>query len=65
MGKQQKSRAKKVSKGIHGGGGKGRPLTGVEKVLLGHGALQSIRLDNTKRAKKLTRQGEDKEALRP
>jgi hypothetical protein len=47
----QKQRAHKTSKGIHGGGGKGRPLSGVEKVLLGGGALRTITRPETKRGK--------------
>jgi len=44
MGKQQKSRAHKESKGIHGSGGKGRPLTGVEKInLRGGGLLNNVK----------------------
>lgn len=39
MAKQQRSRAKKESKGIHGGGGKGRPLTDIEKILISNGGL--------------------------
>ena len=47
----QKQRAHKTSKGIHGGGGKGRPLTGVEKVLLGGGSLRTITRPDTKRGR--------------
>lgn len=32
MPKQQRSRTPKKSAGINGGGGKGRPLTGIEKI---------------------------------
>lgn len=39
MPKQQRSRTPKTSKGIHGGGGKGRPLTSVEKILISNGGL--------------------------
>lgn len=34
MAKGQRARTKKTSAGVHGGGGKGRPLTGTEKILL-------------------------------
>ena len=34
MAKGQRARTKKTSAGVHGGGGKGRPLTGIEKILL-------------------------------
>ena len=44
MGKQQRSRAKKESKGVHGSGGKGRSLTHVEKVILGGGMLVTLPL---------------------
>lgn len=47
----QRQRAHKTSKGEHGGGGKGRPLTGVEKVLLGGGALRTITRPDTKRGR--------------
>lgn len=52
MAKQQKSRATKVSKGIHGGGGKGAPMTEVFKVLNGGGGLTAITAKKTKRARK-------------
>lgn len=39
MAKVQKQRAKKTSNGVHGGGGKGRPLTPVEKVNISNGGL--------------------------
>lgn len=42
MPKQQKSRAHKESKGIHGSGGKGRPLTTVEKINMGGGLLRNV-----------------------
>lgn len=41
-GNSQRKRAHKVSKGIHGGGGKTH-LTVLEKVLLGRGRLASFR----------------------
>lgn len=48
---RKKSRQSKTSKHEHGAGGKlGRPLTGVEKVLLGGGALVTINRNQTKRA---------------
>lgn len=50
MAKQQRSRTPKTSAGIHGGGGKGRPLTGVEKHLISrHHTKQAI--TNLKRDK--------------
>jgi hypothetical protein len=39
MAKVQKQRAKKTSKGEHGSGGKGRPLTQVEKINISNGGL--------------------------
>lgn len=33
----------KVSKGVHGGGGKGRPLTEVEKANMGGGIVRTFR----------------------
>lgn len=41
MPSNQKKRATKVSKGIHGGGGKTR-LTPLQRVLMGKGALVNI-----------------------
>lgn len=38
-----KTRTKKTSQGIHGGGGKVR-LTEIEKVLLGGGMLRNIKV---------------------
>ena len=35
----KKSRKSKTSQGLNGGGGKGRPLSRVEKVLMGGGLL--------------------------
>lgn len=46
MAKGQKQRAKKTSQGIHGGGGKGRPLTGIEKILMGGGLYRNINKPN-------------------
>jgi hypothetical protein len=46
MPKQQKSRAHKESQGKHGGGGKGRPLTGIEKILMGGGLYRNINKPN-------------------
>lgn len=37
-------RTKKVSKGVHGGGGKVRNLTEVQKVLMGGGLFRTIRV---------------------
>ena len=42
MASGQRKRNKKTSKGIHGGGGKGRPLTHVEKVNMGGGLLRGL-----------------------
>lgn len=52
MAKQQKSRTPKTSKGIHGGGGKGAPMTETFKVLNGGGALRAITNTKSKRARK-------------
>lgn len=42
MSNSKKKRTPKTSKGIHGGGGKGRPLTEVEKInLVGGGLLRN------------------------
>lgn len=38
----QKKRAQKTSKGIHGGGGKFRGLTEVQKVSMGKGMLVNV-----------------------
>lgn len=43
MPKVQRKRATKTSKGIHGSGGKGRALTGVEKINLGGGLLRGVK----------------------
>ena len=43
MPKQQKSRTPKTSKHEHGSGGKGRPLTEVEKINLGGGLLRNVK----------------------
>lgn len=42
MAKTQKKRTPKRSNGVHGGGGKGRPLTDVEKVNLGGGMFKDV-----------------------
>jgi hypothetical protein len=39
MAKGQRQRTHKESKGIHGGGGKGRPLTDIEKINISNGGL--------------------------
>ena len=50
----KKQRAHKESKGVHGGGGKLTvPLSGVEKVLLGGGALVNVNNSRTKSARKM------------
>lgn len=46
MGKQQKSRASKTSNGVHGAGGKGRPLTGIEKILMNGGLYRNVNKPN-------------------
>lgn len=38
---KKKAGDKKVSQGIHGAGGKGRPLSPLEKVLFGGGLLRN------------------------
>jgi hypothetical protein len=51
---RKKARKSKTSKHEHGAGGKlNRPLSGVEKVLLGGGALVGINNSRTKRATKI------------
>lgn len=50
MAKQQRSRTPKTSAGIHGGGGKGRPLTGIEKILMSRHHTKHV-LANLKRDK--------------
>jgi hypothetical protein len=42
----QKQRKPKTSQGLHGGGGKGRPLTGIEKILFGGGLYRNINKPN-------------------
>ena len=43
MAKGKRKRKHRVSQGIHGGGGKGRPLSTVEKVLMGGGMLVGVK----------------------
>lgn len=43
QGSSKKKRKPKTSKGIHGGGGKTR-LSGLEKVLMGKGVFQSLKV---------------------
>lgn len=50
MAKQQRSRTPKTSAGINGGGGKGRPLTGVEKHLISRNHTKHV-IANMKRDK--------------
>lgn len=37
--KTPKTRKPKVSGGVHGAGGKGRPLSDLEKILIGNGGM--------------------------
>lgn len=39
----QKMRKQKTSKHEHGAGGKGRRLTGVEKINMGGGSLRTVK----------------------
>lgn len=43
MAKGKRKRKSRTSQGIHGGGGKGRPLSTVEKVLMGGGLLVNVK----------------------
>ncbi len=43
MPKVQRKRTPKTSKHEHGAGGKGRPLTGVEKINMGGGLLRNVK----------------------
>lgn len=52
MANSKRKRTPKTSKGIHGGGGKVRTLTAVEKVLLGKGLARSFRPIGTRPPKK-------------
>jgi hypothetical protein len=40
----QRTRTPKTSAGVHGSGGKGRPLTGIEKINIGNntGLLRNV-----------------------
>jgi hypothetical protein len=42
----QRQRKKKTSAGLHGGGGKGRRLTMVEKINMGGGLYRNINRPN-------------------
>lgn len=50
--KKPKTRPHKESKAQHGSGGKGRPLTDMEKVLLGGGMMKNYNPLHTSRNKR-------------
>lgn len=52
MASGQKARKPKTSQRIHGGGGKGLPLSGLQKILLGGGLLVNIHKENGGKKKK-------------